>query len=116
MRTLAIVLLLFIPALVFPVQVCAFCDVGEGRVIHAQSSPFNDAQTQTMVYWVAPKSTTPTYYFVFVTSNQTYIDLLNAALISGKQVRVTGNAAACPVAGTLRSGGTVVAVFMDHFF
>jgi hypothetical protein len=77
--------------------------------------PFNAVVPAAMYYWVAPNTVAPTVYYVFTTASQTYINLLNAALISGKQVRVTGNQAACGAAGTLRAGGTVVAVFMDSF-
>ncbi len=115
MKTITVLLLLLIPALVFPVQVNALCDQGQARVIHAESVPFNSAGTDTMRYWVAPASNSPTFYFVYVTSNQTFINLLNAALISGKEVRVTGDVGACPASGKLRNGGTVVAVFMDYF-
>lgn len=111
-----IILILLASALFLPVQASALCDVAGGRVIHAQSTPFNSVTTTQMVYWVAPQTTTPTFYYVFVTNNQTYINLLNAALASGRQVRVTGSAAACPAAGTLRTAGTVVAVFSDFFF
>ena len=108
-------LLLAVLALVLPLQASALCDNGQARVIHAESTPFNNLVPASMIYWVAPSAIAPTFYYVFITANQTYINLLNAALISGKQVRVTGNAAACPAAGTLRAGGSVVAVFMDSF-
>ena len=102
-------------ALALPLQANALCDNSQARVIHAESSPFNNAGANTMVYWVAPSTTAPTFYYVYNTANQTYINLLNAALSSGKQVRITGNLAACGAAGTLRAAGTVVAVFMDTF-
>jgi hypothetical protein len=104
-------------AAALPLQAGALCDIGGAgaRVIHAQSTPFNSAATLGMVYWVAPATTAPTFYYVFATSNQSYINLLNAALVSGKQVRVTGSAAACPAEGLLRPAGTVVGVFMDTF-
>lgn len=103
-------------------QANALCDIGQARVIHAESTPFNNPVTNQMLYWVAPglgvpgATIPPSNYYVFSTVNQTYINLLNAALASGKQVRVTGSAAACPAAGVLRAAGAVVAVFMDAFF
>jgi hypothetical protein len=109
------VLAVAVVTVLLPADASALCDISQARVIHAQSTPFNSATATGMVYWVAPSSTTPTFYFVYTTTNQTYINLLNAALISGKQVRVTGSAAACPAAGTLRSAGIVVGVFMDLF-
>lgn len=110
-----VTLLLAALAVALPLQASALCDISGGRVIHAHSNPFNSPTTLGMVYWVAPETTTPTFYYVFTTSNQSYINLLNAALVSGKQVRVTGGAAACPAAGLFRAAGAVVAVFMDHF-
>jgi hypothetical protein len=110
-----ILLLLVVLGLVFPLEASALCDIAQARVIHAQSTPFNVLNPAGVIYYVAPGSVTPTFYFVYTTSNQTYINLLNAALISGKQVRVTGTAAACPAAGVLRAAGSVVAVFMDLF-
>ena len=108
-------LLVAVVGLALPPQASALCDLGQARVIHAQSTPFNSAVATAVIYWVAPSANPPTFYFVFTTANQTYINLLNAALASGKQVRVTGSAAACPAAGVLRTAGTVVAVFMDAF-
>lgn len=98
-----------------PLQANALCDVGGARVVHAESFPFNNAGTTNMIYWVAPGGTAPTFYYTFRTANQSFINLLNAALISGRQVRVTGNAGVCGDVGTFRAGGTVVAVFMDLF-
>jgi len=111
-----VILLLFVSALLLPEQASALCDVAQGRVIHANSTPFNSPVATSMVYYVAAPSVFPTFYYVFTTSNQTYIDTLNAALISGKQVRVTGNVATCPADGTYRTGGSVVAVFLDTFY
>jgi hypothetical protein len=114
MKKLALLLLLVVPLLV-PPQASALCDIGGGRVIHTESSPFSNTTTLQRIYWVAPSVTAPTFYYVFTSTNQSFINLLDAALISGKQVRVTGNVAACGAAGTLRAGGVVVAVFMDSF-
>lgn len=112
---LAITLFVTVVGLALPPQASALCDLGQARVIHANSTPFNSAVATTMIYWVAPSANPPTFYYQFTTSNQTFINLLNAALVSGKQVRVTGNVAACPGAGAIRAAGTVVAVFMDYF-
>jgi hypothetical protein len=108
-------LLLAVLALVFPLQASALCDIGQARVIHAEATPFNNVVPTAMLYWVAPNTWAPSVYYVYTTASQIYINLLNAALISGKQVRVTGNAAICGGAGTLRPAGTVVAVFIDSF-
>lgn len=108
-------ILLFVAAAV-PLQANALCDQSQARVIHAETSPFNVLQPAEVIYYVSPQGTiTPTFYYLYRTSNQTYINLLNAALISGKQVRVTGNAGVCPGAGAIRAAGQVVAVFMDSF-
>lgn len=98
-----------------PLQANALCDVGQARVIHAQTLPFNVAVPTDVQYWVAPASNAPSFYYSYRTNNQIYINLLNAALASGKQVRVTGNAAGCPAAGLYRDAGNVVAVFVDWF-
>jgi len=115
MTLLVMTLLVAVVALALPPQASALCDIAGGRVTHAQSTPFGSLTATAMIYWVAPSTTTPIFYYVYTTANQTYINLLNAALASGKQVRVTGNVAACPAAGVLRSAGSVIGVFMDMF-
>ncbi|MFO1350309.1 MAG: hypothetical protein U1F68_06360 [Gammaproteobacteria bacterium] len=98
------------------VQANALCDVSQARVVHAESSPFNNAAASRTIFWIAQASTAPVVYYVFATSNQMFINHLNAAHSANLQVRVTGNAAACGAAGTLRTGGEIVAVFRDSFF
>jgi hypothetical protein len=102
---------------IVPSQSYALCDIGGagGRVIHAESLPFNNAAAGAMSFWIAPATITPTFYYVFTTSNQMFINFLNTAHATNQQVRVTGTAAACGAAGTLRAGGTIVAVFRDSF-
>lgn len=102
-------------AAVLPLQAKALCDIGGGRVVHAESVPFNDPGASTAVYWVSHGATAPRWYYTYTTENPLYMGLLTAALASGKQVRVTGNAASCPGSGTLRDAGVVVAVFIDWF-
>lgn len=97
-------------------QVYAVCDVGQGRVVHAESTPFDVAATPTMIYWIAEGHPGPTFYFVFITNNQTFINSLNAAHAGNLQVRVRGNAAVCPAAGVFRTGGTILTVYRDSFF
>ena len=99
-------------------QVYAFCDIGGGRVVHAESTPFNSAATTATIFWIAPNTPTPTSYYRFATNNQTFINHLNAAQAGNLQVRVTGGtpASVCgALVGALRDGGTIVAVFRDSF-
>ena len=98
-------------------QVYAVCDVGQGRVVHAESTPIDVSTTPTMIYWIAIGAPAPTLYFVFTTSNQTFINSLDAAHAGNLQVRVRGNAAVCgAVVGAFRAGGTILTVFRDSFF
>jgi hypothetical protein len=114
MKTFASFLLTVLAA-ALPLQAGALCDIAAARVIHAETTPFADAGANTVIYWVAAGTTTPRYYYAYSTDNQTFIGLLNTALASGKQVRVTGDAGSCPTSGVLRTGGTVVSVFIDWF-
>jgi hypothetical protein len=107
-------LLLVILGPVISLDANARCDVGQARAIHAQSNPFNSLVATGMLCGVAPggccrRSTTST------PPNQTYVNLLSVALATDEQMRVAGNAAACPDAGILHAAGSVVGVFMDIF-
>lgn len=97
-------------------RVYALCDVAGGRVVHAESTPLDVAGTASTIYWIAPNTTTPTVYYTFITSNQTFINHLNTAQAGNLQVRVRGNAVACgaPV-GVFRAGGTILTVYRDSF-
>jgi hypothetical protein len=93
----------------------AVCDVAQSRVVHAET--VGDAVgATTTIFFLSQGLPTPTFYFVFSTSNQMFINHLNAAHAGNLQVRVRGDAAACPATGTLRAGGTILRVFRDSFF
>jgi hypothetical protein len=101
---------------IVPSQSYALCDQGNARIVMAESIPFNNANATSVRFYVAPSSILPSFYYTFQTSNQMFINFLNTAHATNKQVRVTGNAAACPAAGALRFGGIIVAVFENTFY
>jgi hypothetical protein len=97
-------------------QAYAVCDVAQGRVIHAETTPFDNAGATTTTYYISQSNPAPTIYYVFTTANQTFINHLNTAHAANLQVRIRGNAPSCPAARTLRPGGTILTVFRDTFF
>jgi len=99
-----------------PSQSYALCDQGNVRVVEVDSTPYNNANTNKVYVWVSSNAVLPTFYYYFATSNQMFINMLDAAHAGNLQVRVTGDAASCPTSGTQRYGGTIVAVFRSSFF
>lgn len=101
---------------IVPTESYALCDIANARVVNAETIPFNSSGTTATRFYIAQSAVLPTVYFTFDTSNQMFINHLNAAQAGNLQVRVTGNAAACPTTGTIRFGGLITAVFRSNFF
>jgi hypothetical protein len=55
----------------------------------------------------------PTFYFVYVTTTQQFINTLLNAQTSGSTVYVSGDAVLCPISGTFRNAGTVTLVTIN---
>lgn len=65
----------------------------------------------TVFYVTAVTAVLPSFAYTYVASAGTHFhEILSDAMAAGQVVTVTGNASACPSAGTYRSGGTVISV------
>ena len=87
----------------------AACQIS-GKVMYTAQS-----QTGATVY-LAPANL-PTFYYVFTSTTTTsggaaLIDKINNAQTSGARVTIIGNAASCPTAEVMRSGGVITSVLL----
>ncbi len=98
-----------------PHSVQAVCDVQNLKVIHVEY-PVTYANLNCAMYYMAPATVAPTYYYVFYTNNSNIINILDAAAAANLTVRVSGDAASCPTSGLLRNGGLIKKVWRDLFF
>jgi|MudIll2142460700_1097286.scaffolds.fasta_scaffold21418_3 hypothetical protein len=101
---------------IVPSQSYAVCDISNSRVVNVEMLADSTSGTLTRYYLADGSNPLPGVYYFFDTSNAIYINHLNAAHAGNLQVRVRGNAAACPGAGALRNGGTILRVFRSTFF
>ncbi len=98
-------LMLLIAGLVGAVAGPAWGDcIKTGKV---QESVFDiSINPKTATYYLATAQT-PTFFYVYTTTDANLIDLLTGAQMANQRVTITGDAAVCGSAGTQRDGGVI---------
>jgi len=79
-----------------------------GKIIYTSGS--NTSTT----YYIAPRTTFPTYYYYFSTSDPDVEAGLAAAVANHDTVYMYGSAASCPTTGTTRYGGVISSYGIYH--
>ncbi|MBM3222779.1 MAG: hypothetical protein FJZ47_03105 [Candidatus Tectomicrobia bacterium] len=92
----------------------AVCDQQRLKVVRSEGPTV--AGGGIFIYDFAPPTVLPTFYYRFTTSDPEIMNLLNAALVGTRTVRVQGNATTCPTSGTIRNGGVIIRIFVDTYF